>query len=155
MKVVWRLTKERLSGEAFNGEGAKRFGGRWNRPGTPVVYTSESLSLAALELFVHLGSDGFTIPFVHFKVSIPSNIKIITIKDKDLPTDWQSEPPAPSTMDIGSAWVKGNTSAVLGVPSVIVPGEKNFLLNINHPDFKRIKIGRPERFTFDRRMMDS
>jgi RES domain-containing protein len=55
-------------------------------------------------------------------------------------------------MDIGSAWVKNNTSAVLGVPSVIIPGESNFLLNINHPNFKKIKIGRPEKFIFDRRM---
>ena len=152
MKVVWRLTKERLSGEAFNGEGAKRFGGRWNNEGTPVVYTSESLSLAALEQFVHLGSDGLIIPFVYFKVSIPSSVKIITLKNEDLPTDWRSEPPANSTMDIGSAWVKDNTSAVLSVPSVIIPGENNFLLNINHPNFKKIKIGQPEKFIFDRRM---
>ena len=152
MKVVWRLTKERLSGEAFNGEGAKRFGGRWNNEGTPVVYTSESLSLAALEQFVHLGSDGFIIPFVYFKVSIPSSLKIITLKDEGLPIDWRSEPPPHSTMDIGSAWVKDNTSAVLCVPSVIIPGENNFLLNIHHADFKKIRISPPEKFMFDKRM---
>ena len=101
MKVVWRLTKERLAGEAFTGEGAKRFGGRWNNEGTAVVYTSESLSLAALEQFVHLGSDGLIIPFVYFKVSIPSSVKIINLKNEDLPTDWRSEPPANSTMNLG------------------------------------------------------
>jgi len=152
MKVVWRLTKERLSVEAFNGEGAKRFGGRWNNEGTSVVYTSESLSLAALEQFVHLGSDGFMIRFVYFKVSIPASVKIITLKEEDLPPDWRSEPPANSTMEIGSAWVKANSSAVLSVPSVIIPGENNFLLNINHADFKKMKIGPPEKFSFDRRM---
>ena len=152
MKVVWRLTKERLSGEAFNGEGAKRFGGRWNNEGTPVVYASESLSLTALEQFVHLGSDGLIIPFVNFKVSVPSSLKINTLKNEDLPADWRSEPPANFTMDIGSTWVKDNASAVFSVPSVIIPGENNFLLNINHPNFKKIKIGQPEKCIFDRRM---
>ena len=89
MITVFRVVKEKHASDAFTGEGSRRFGGRWNKEGTPVVYTSESLSLAALEQFVHLGSHGLMIPFVYFKVSIPSSVKIITLKNKDLPTDWR------------------------------------------------------------------
>ena len=91
-----------------------------------------------------MGSDGLIIPFVYFKVSIPSSVKIITLKNEALPTDWRAELPANSTMDIGTAWVKDSTAAVLSVPSVIIPGENNFFLNINHANFKKIKIGQSE-----------
>ena len=152
MIVACRLSKKSRSGEAFTGEGARRFGGRWNHKGTPVIYVSESLSLAALEQFVHLGREGFKIPFVYFRVVIPKNVSIQDIKKEALPKDWRAEPSTHSTKDIGTSWIKNNTSAVLRVPSIIVPGENNFLLNINHKDFKKIKVGDPEPFRFDHRM---
>ena len=72
---------------------------------------------------------------------------------EDLPPDWRGEPPPPSSKRMGDAWVREARSAVLAMPSVIIAGERNFLLNPAHPDFKKILIGKPQRFTFDPRLL--
>ncbi len=146
------MVKEKHASEAFMGEGTKRFGGRWNHKGTAVVYVSATLSLAALEQFIHLGRQGIHIPFVFFRLEIPDNVPVSFIEADSLPKDWRSEPPPNSTKDLGTEWAKSKLSAVLRVPSVIVPVGSNYLLNINHPEFAHIKIGDFERFSFDPRM---
>jgi RES domain-containing protein len=70
-----------------------------------------------------------------------------------LPAEWQDEPPPPSTKAVGDIWVSQARSAVLELPSVIIPGELNFLLNPSHPDFKKIVIGKPDPFSFDPRRL--
>ena len=151
MPEAWRIVKEKHAAAAFSGKGAADNGGRWNSRGVPVVYTSCTKALAALESLVHLN------PPVHFKyvaVRIKFDDALVEIfPTKSLPADWQTEPPPPSTKAIGDAWVRLARSAVLALPSVIMSGEPNYLLNPAHPDFKRISIGKPELFAFDPRLL--
>ena len=147
------MRKKRLS-DAFTGEGGRLGGGRWNHVGTPVVYVSETLSLAALELFVHftrkdikLSKSLFAIP-----VEIPESLKIVEVSIKDLNSDWRISPPSNSTKDIGTEWVLKGSSPILRVPSAVVPDECNLLLNPQHGDFRRIQIGKPQPFTLDERI---
>lgn len=151
MRRAWRIVKEKHAATAFDGEGAWRYGGRWNSRGTRLVYTSATLSLAALESLVHLN------PPVAFKyVAIPIDFDdafVEVVAAAGLPSDWTEEPPPPSTAKIGDLWVKESRSAVLELPSVIIPGEPNYLINPAHSDFKKIAIGKPEPLSFDRRLL--
>lgn len=150
MPVAHRIVKARHAHAAFSGEGARLAGGRWNLPGDAVVYTSASLALAAIETFVHVGEDGMHIEFVCFRVEIPESLAIQRCRRP--PTGWRSEPPDQAGMRHGSKWLRGGRAAVLEVPSAIVPSESTYLLNPNHADFRRIRMGRPRAFAFDPRM---
>ncbi len=150
--LAWRLIKHKHAGEAFSGEGARRFGGRWNRRGETVVYVSDSLALAALELFVHLSPDEFGLRLVAFRVEIPGAVEVRHVTRDNAPRNWRQEPPPASTQTVGSHWLAQNQTAVLRVPSVIVPDECNYVLNPDHPDFKRIKVADPAPFSLDPRM---
>lgn len=152
MIIGWRLIKEKRVQEAFNGEGARIYGGRWNHKGTLAVYISGSLALAALEEFVHLGYESIKIKFAYIRVMIPDSIKTTEINETSLPGDWRKEPPPESTKNIGTEWAKKMETAVFRVPSVIIPVEFNYLLNPLHPDFHKITKGRHIQFSFDPRM---
>jgi RES domain-containing protein len=152
MISVWRLVKKRYQASAFTGEGARRFGGRWNHAGTSVVYVSDSISLAALEAFVHLGRAGAHLEFVVIEVRIPKSVGIEELATKNLPRQWRRQPPTGSTKDVGTEWVNRGSSAVLRVPSVIVPRQHNYLLSRAHPEYAKLKIMRVEPFSFDPRM---
>jgi len=138
---------------AFDGEGARRYGGRWNSPGRSVVYTAESRALAALEILVHLNSsrrlrDRYRVIPVQF----PDEL-VLRLEDKfALPKDWLEQPVAASTRRLGDDWFARRLSCVLSVPSAVMTLERNFLLNPLHADFKQVKIGKPERFAFDVRL---
>lgn len=152
MTVAWRLVKARHRATAFSGEGARIVGGRWNLPGTAVVYASDSLALAALETFVHLGAAATDIRFVAFRILIPDAVAIETPDARSLPRRWRSEPPLAVTMEFGSRWVSAGHTACLRLPSVIIPREANLVLNPAHADFRRITIEPAEPFTFDPRL---
>ena len=151
MPEAWRIVKAKHVAAAFSGEGASRTGGRWNSRGVAVVYASVSKSLAALETLVHLN------PPVAFKcVAFRIRFELEWVGKLPLPrlpADWQAEPPAPSSQAIGDGWVRGGRSAVLELPSVIIPGESNYLLNPAHRDFRKLLIGEPEPFAFDPRLL--
>lgn len=149
MIEVWRIVKKKYSTTAFDGEGARISGGRWNHDGVSMVYTSSTLSLAALELFVNL--DG---PPHMALVSIPAYIpkECIFNYTESLPAGWNAYPASNLSKDIGTHWIQQAKSAVLQVPSVIIPSEFNYLLNPNHLDFQKITIGSPSVFSFDPRM---
>ncbi|MGE3312118.1 MAG: RES family NAD+ phosphorylase [Limisphaerales bacterium] len=151
MRTLWRIIKERHADGAFSGEGAARNGGRWNLRGTRVVYTSATQSLAALELLVHLNPP---LPFrwVVFPVTCESAL-IEVYPAARLPAAWRSQPPPRVTQQIGTEWVRHSRSAVLAVPSVLVPDEHNYLLNPAHPDFGRIRVGPPRPFALDPRLI--
>jgi len=149
MNRVWRIVKEKHAATAFSGEGARRYGGRWNSVGTSVVYTSGSKALVALEALVHLNPP---VIFKYVAIAIEFDDALVE-KVAALPAEWTEEPPPPATKAIGDLWVKEARSAVLELPSVIVPGEPNYLLNPAHPDFKKIVIGKSEPFSFDPRLL--
>lgn len=147
---AFRLVKSKHADTAFSGEGARLAGGRWNLPGTPLVYTSESLSLAALETFVHLQPVDKRIRYVWFQVTVPATVAIDKLAS--LPRSWRDSPPSEASQSAGTRWAKQANSAVLRAPSILVPGEYNLLLNPLHPQFKRLKISKPQPFEFDGRL---
>lgn len=152
MPTAWRIVKRRHAGSAFDGEGARRYGGRWNSPGTAVVYSSETRALCLLEVLAGLRS----VKPLHAYVLIPATFEdslVLPIQPANLPADWQENPPHPSTQQIGDTWVDQEESAILQVPSAIVPDEYNYLFNPLHPDFDRIEIGSPQDITLDSRLL--
>ena len=150
--TAWRMVREARAAEAFTGEGARQFGGRWNSPGVAVVYASEHQSLAALETLVHLQPRG-SLRFVVIAVEFAEDL-IEQLPATLLPAHWRGEPPGAATMEIGDAWVRAARTPVFAVPSVIVPQERNYLLNPLHADFRRITVREPLEFTFDPRLLD-
>jgi RES domain-containing protein len=149
----WRLDKaKRLQAESFSGDGAQLAGGRWNQRGFRAVYLSESLALAALERFVHTQEEGRDIALAAYKVEIPDSVKVDRPALEDLPANWRRQPAPVEAQDFGTAWLRKSSRAVLFVPSAIVPSERNLLLNPEHDDFRRIRIGVRVPFTFDPRM---
>ena len=149
----WRLVKERHTATAFSGLGARVAGGRWNHPGDAVVYVSGNLSLAALELFVHIPPRSRTaLGLAAIPVEIPEEL---VSGPPALPRNWRAQPPPSETKTLGSGWLHSGESCVLRVPSVIVPVEFNFVLNPVHPDFTAIEIGERRPFSFDPRMWTS
>jgi RES domain-containing protein len=130
--------------------GASLFGGRWNHKGTSVIYTAESRALCALEVLAN--SDELANDYVATPIEIFEQIAVTLISIPDLPTEWNVSPPIDTTRQIGTTWASGLRSAVLSVPSAVIPRERNYLINPAHPDFKRIRFHAPEPFYFDVRL---
>ncbi len=148
---AFRIVKKRLMLEAFSGEGARAFGGRWNRPGVPLVYAAQTRALAALEALAHFAGAERHIEFVTFAIDIPEALAL-RIEAAGLPRDWRSDEPGASTQQLGSDWQRGGRPAALVVPSVLIPQESCVLLNPEHPDIDKIMVSYPEPFEFDRRL---
>ncbi|BCX46450.1 RES domain-containing protein [Haloferula helveola] len=138
--TAYRIVAPRWVDTAFSGDGAQKFGGRWNSPGRRVVYLANSRALAALETLVHLTTPGSRAKAF---VIIPTSIPITGVISAEITT----EPRA-----TGDPWITNRRSLALRVPSAIVPGEFNFLLNPSHPDFSKIEAGDPQPFGFDDRL---
>lgn len=149
--VAWRIVKRKFARSAFSGEGARRFGGRWNSPGIPVVYTAQSQALAALEILVNVESAELLKHYVVTEVVINSSL-IAKIEISTLPRNWRSDPPPAKVRQVGNRWIARGDSAVLQVPSSVIPTESNFLINPRHSDFHKIQIGKPTAFKFDVRL---
>lgn len=151
MKVrAFRVVKKRWAKAAFDGEGARLWGGRWNSPGRPAVYCAGHVSLAILEVVVH--ADLVLAP--HYVV-IPVEFDETLVESVDevrLPASWRRHPAPGAVVALGDAWLREGRSAVLCVPSVVVPTEPNFILNPLHPDFREIEIGKPEVLEVDARL---
>jgi len=150
--TAWRIVKAKYAATAFEGEGARLYGGRWNSRGLPVVYTAASPALAALELLVHLGSSNALAAYVAIRCRFHEHM-VLRLDRQRLPDKWRSSPAVAELALVGDAWVKDGTSAVLEVPNVIIPDESNYLLNPHHADFESIEIGKPQPFEFDLRLL--
>lgn len=147
---IWRLVRARHAATALSGEGARIAGGRWNHRGVSIAYCASSLSLATLELFVHVDPSSAPDDLVAVEVELPDPPE--ELADDALPQDWRAVPAPDALKDIGSAWARSSRSLALGVPSAIVKRERNVLLNPAHPDFSRVKIIETAPFSFDPRM---
>lgn len=147
---VWRIAA--AAHAAFDGSGTRRYGSRWTPRGIPAVFTSATLSLAAMERFVHTDSDLEAGNLVAIPMDIPDAIAIESVEVDALPADWRTFPAPEALALIGQQWFHASSTAILSVPSVVIPHERNFALNPTHRDFTRIAIGRPEPFSFDPRM---
>jgi RES domain-containing protein len=149
---AYRLCKNRHVASAFTGEGARLNGGRWNSPGRAVVYASCSLSLATLEVLVHLEDPAvFARLFSWTTVEIPEDA-IETVHASALAIGWDDDETQSISRAVGDAWLRSARSAALAVPSVVTPGEWNYLLNPTHSRFAEIRIGLFQPFRPDRRL---
>jgi RES domain-containing protein len=150
-QVVWRLCSATYADTAFDGEGAKLFGGRWSPIGLPVVYTAETRALAVLEILAHVDEPErlFELAWVLVSATLPRDA---VEKPERFPESWRRFPHAAEAQQFGAEWARAQRSIALRVPSAVVPGEFNYLLNPAHPDFKRVKLGKPEPFSFDPRL---
>jgi RES domain-containing protein len=150
--TAWRIVKAEYVRDAFSGEGALLYAGRWHSAGTRVVYTAESPSLATLETLVHLRRRN-QLPAYHL---VPCSFRDALVHEVDastLPADWFA-PISPSSLrTYGDSWARERISAVLRVPSAITQIEHNYLLNAEHPDFAAIEIGESRPFRFDLRLL--
>ncbi len=149
---VWRLTRPQYAATALSGEGSARYPGRWNVRGVRVVYTSETLSLAFLEVLAHAENLDMLNQYVALQVTLPPD-SLTTLTLDELPEDWQADPPPESTRRLGHAWFSRKETLVLKVPSVLAPTEHNFVINPEHPDFARAKAAEPVPLPFDARVL--
>ena len=148
---VWRLCQERHAADAFSGEGARRFGGRWNSPGVPMVYSSTSLALAAMELFVHLEPNQQPNDLVAIAATLPEGEPAARLEPDELPDNWWTDDFEPLRV-IGDKWIRARRSLGLMVPSAALRVEWNVLVNPLHPALAKIRIEEPQPFHFDARM---
>jgi RES domain-containing protein len=151
---IWRICRAPYVAEAFSGEGARRFGGRWNSRGVPMVYSSTSLALAAMELFVHLEPGLAPGDLVYLSAILPEGEPARTVDQAELPPEWwdddtTAEAPA---RKLGDAWIRERSSLAIMVPSVPIRVEWNVLLNPAHPRMNELRIEAPQPFIFDARM---
>jgi RES domain-containing protein len=152
MIPAWRISKSRYAARAFDGEGARVYGGRWNSPGTRVAYASESIALATLEVLVGLQDTSLLPSYSLIKIEFPEDL-LERLDRRRLPSSWNQHPPTPETQRVGNLWVAAGKSAVLQVPSAVVEGEHNYLLNPAHGRFGRIVVHRPRAFRLDKRLL--
>lgn len=152
MPTACRIVKAKYADSAFDGESARLLGGRWNLPGSSLVYTAESAALAALEVLVHLGRAAMLPAYVLIFCSFDHAL-VSRLDRSRLPANWRSYPAPPQLQLIGDGWRKSGRSAVLEVPNAIIATESNYLLNPQHAEFKSIRIFEPQTFDFDPRLL--
>ena len=145
-RTIYRVCRARNA--RLDGEGARLAGGRWNSPGRAVVYMAESIALAVLENLVHMSPQDFPTGYVSVAAVLPDGLNMATEQDLRLRADLRGL----SSQDLGDWWIDSKKSAVLEVPSAVVAGEHNYLLNPAHPDFARIVADPPALFHFDPRL---
>jgi RES domain-containing protein len=145
---LWRICRERYAVQAFSGEGARRYGGRWNSKGVSVIYSSTSLALAAVETFVHLEPNLRPDDLVSICAELADGAASDRLEIKSLPLNW-CQLRGEALRRFGDDWVRAGRTVALYVPSAAIRGEWNVLLNPEHPDFRRIKIYTANPFEFD------
>lgn len=149
---AYRIVAPRWSHDALSGEGARKFGGRWNSLGRAMVYLGGSRALTALEMLVHLPSPlSRAKPYHIIEVKIPEHL-IANHPLNLLPNGWLNSPPNQCTTVIGDDWLQAGGQLALRVPSTLIPEETNILLNPLHPDFSQITQSKASDFSFDTRL---
>jgi RES domain-containing protein len=148
---IWRICRERYAADGFSGEGARRFGGRWNSRGVPMVYASTSLALAAIELFVHLEPNQAPDDLVSITAELPEGEPALRWDSASLPEDWWGDELGP-VRALGDSWIRDKQSLAVMVPSVPIRQEWNVLINPRHPRADAIEPQTVEPFNFDARM---
>lgn len=149
---VYRVLRRKYARNAFDGEGAYRYGGRWSTPGTRLSYTSEHHSLALLEYFVHLDKDDPPADLVLARADVPDEVSREQVEIARLPASWREPAAPPALAQIGDEFAQRGEHCVLVVPSALAPNEHNWLINPQHPEFKKIVIAETEPLAYDTRM---
>ena len=152
MIFLWRIATDTptYGADDLSGTGAARGGGRWNKVGTPALYTATSIALACVETLVHLGAG--SLPLNRYLVRIDVADDVWARRTRLAPAvGWDAIPPGFVSIDAGQAWLVGGTAALLEVPSVVVPEESNIIVNPTHPDAGSLKATRLRKWTYDAR----
>ena len=150
--IVYRIARTRFIRD-LSGTGARLYGGRWNRKGIAVLYTSESRALATLEYLVHAPFLAAPSDLSLAALAIPESVSISEINVADLPDNWRDYPAPPALAELGTRWVLASDTLLLRVPSVVVPDEFNILINPSHPDIEGVTIHHIEGFSLDSRLL--
>ena len=148
---VFRLSRSKYADE-LSGKGAALSGNRWNSKGTEIIYTAEGRALALAEVAVHLSIAALPKDFMMITIDIPDSLSVKTLDAAILPENWNTHPPIRATQQLGDEFIFSGEYALLKVPSAVVMGDFNFLINPHHADFKQIKIASAQAFPIDRRL---
>lgn len=153
---LWRIATEapKYKASDSSGLGAKLSGGRWNHQGVAVVYSASSIALAALETIVHLNAVALPLNRYLIKIEVPDDVwnSRLTIDKDTAPAGWDAVPVGMSSLEFGDRWVRSNSSALLVVPSIVIPLEQNVLINPAHPDASKLEFTNTGKFVFDERI---
>jgi RES domain-containing protein len=151
---LWRIATDTpaYTSDDMTGAGAKISGARWNRPGNAMLYCGTNIALAALETFVHLQAGGLPLNRYLVEIDVPDSVWNKADDTRHPPVGWDAIPAGAVSLNIGDGWVKANTSALMVVPSVIVPEEYNVLINPLHPDARRLQARKVRKWTYDARL---
>ena len=151
--IVFRLSKSTYAAD-MSDKGAEMCGGRWNSKGVAIIYTSDSRALCTAEIAVHTPLGILPTDYELTTIQIPENTIIPELEISELPKNWKSIPHAHSTQEIGDQFVDDDHFLAIKVPSAVVQGEFNYLINPSHVDFKSVTIVKTEAFTFDERLFN-
>jgi RES domain-containing protein len=150
---VFRICRRAFARSPLDGRGGLAVGGRWHGPPRLVVYASQSLSLASLEVLVHADFDLVPKDLVALELDVPASVKVATLSATVLPRTWRHHPAPASLQRLGNAWLDRASSCVLRIPSAVIPSESNFLLNPKHSDIQKLRVVRRTNFRFDPRLV--
>lgn len=147
--IVYRICNSRYSND-ISGTGAKLFGSRWNSKGISMLYVTEHISLAVLEMLVHNQLKDFSIPLSLLHISVPESFAVKELSLKKLKKTWITD--ETYTRFMGDEFIRSGQDLILKVPSAVITEESNFLINPAHPDFKKIRIMDIQIFETDKRL---
>jgi RES domain-containing protein len=150
--TAWRIVKAQYADEVFSGEGGRVFKARWHSAGHRIVYTAASASLAALEWLVRTPRPRLLSDYVIASCTFPEVI-VEELSESALPSNWRHYPAPPELQIIGVEWLLNRSSAVLSVPSAVVPEERNYLINPEHEHFGSVDCGQSRPFDIDLRLL--
>jgi RES domain-containing protein len=149
MLLLWRICPRAERARAFEGTETP---GRWNEEGTRLVYASDSRALAALEYVAHLQDGQDETDLIAIAGALPDRVSLERVGVEDLPPGWDGPEHPRELRRLGSAWVSSSRTAVLSVPSALIPGERNLLLNPAHPEARQLTVQAMEPFRLDPRL---
>jgi RES domain-containing protein len=150
--TTWRIVDSRYADDIFSGEGSRRIGARWHKAGHRVVYTSETISLATLELIANTPRAKLLSRYVVASCTFPE-VLVENVDIERLPANWRDYPPPSELQQLGTAWLLSGSSAVLSVPSAVTPEERNYLINPEHEHFRSVDVGSSRPFQIDLRLL--
>ncbi|MDA3951268.1 MAG: RES family NAD+ phosphorylase [Spirochaeta sp.] len=151
--TVYRIAKRKYI-EDLTGEGARLYGGRWNPKGTVVVYTAENRALATVGFLVHMPMALVPTDIYLAEIRLPEDSEREQVELETLPEDWRKSPPLKELAQLGKEWIEKRKSLLLRVPSAVVHGEWNILINPQHKMSRQITIASIEPVIFDDRLID-
>lgn len=157
-RYVWRIAADTpdYGADDLSGKGAEKTGGRWNRKGTPLLYTSSSIALGCLETMVHLAG-GVPLPLNRYlvQITIPPDVwRRRVVFDRTAHVGWDAEPPGLVSLDWGDRWARSAKSLLAEVSSVVVPEEYNILINPAHASAARLEVRKVRQWRYDLRLSD-